>query len=137
MKALTTPSGNFGPFVSVETLSDRYRCDNTDLPFSVIGQGTIVDADTITWPAPPEPPVVVPSEITMRQARLALLGAGKLTAVGTAIAAMPEPQKSAANIEWEYSNTVQRHNGFVAALGPMLGLSDAQIDSLFVAAAKL
>jgi hypothetical protein len=56
MKALTTPSGNFGPFRSIEVLSDRYRCDNTDLPFTVVGQGEIVDADTITWPEPVVPP---------------------------------------------------------------------------------
>ena len=79
----------------------------------------------------------VPAEVTMRQARLALLGAGKLAAVDAAIASMPEPQKSAARIEWEYSGAVQRHNGFVAALGPALGLSEAQIDALFIAASKL
>lgn len=79
----------------------------------------------------------IPSAVTMRQARLALLGAGKLTAVDAAIAALPEPQRSAALIEWEYSGEVQRHNGFVAALGPALGLSAAQIDALFIAAASL
>lgn len=57
MKALTTTSGNFGPYKSIEVLADRYRCDNTDLPFTVVGQGTIVDASTITWPEPPPPPV--------------------------------------------------------------------------------
>ena len=82
-------------------------------------------------------PKAVPAEITMRQARLALLGAGKLAAVDTAINAMDEPAKSAAKIEWEYSNTVQRHNGFVTALGPALGLTDAQIDALFLAAQAL
>ena len=73
----------------------------------------------------------------MRQARLALLGAGKLAAVDAAINGMPEPNKSAARIEWEYSNEVQRHNGFVSALGPALGMTSAQIDQLFIAAAKL
>ena len=80
---------------------------------------------------------VVPAEVTMRQARLALLGAGVLADVDAAISAMPEPTKSAARIEWEYSGAVQRHNGFVAALGPALGLTEAQIDALFIAAAKL
>lgn len=80
---------------------------------------------------------VVPRAVTMRQARLALLGAGVLASVDAAINAMPEPTKSAARIEWEYSQEVQRHNGFVAALGPALGMSSAQIDALFVAAAKL
>lgn len=78
-----------------------------------------------------------PKAVTMRQARLALLGSGKLAAVDAAIALLPEPQKSAARIEWEYSGEVKRHNGFVAALGPALGLSEAQIDALFVAASKL
>ena len=79
----------------------------------------------------------VPSEVTMRQARLALLGAGKLPLVDAAIDALPEPQRSAARIEWEYSSAVQRHNGFVAALGPALGMTSEQIDALFVAAATL
>ena len=79
----------------------------------------------------------VPSEVTMRQARLALLGAGKLAMVDAAIDALPEPQRSAARIEWEYSSAVQRHNGFVAALGPALGMTPEQIDALFVAAAAL
>jgi hypothetical protein len=79
----------------------------------------------------------VPSVVTMRQARLALLGAGKLALVDAAIDGMPEPQKSAARIEWEYSNEVQRHNSFVSALGPALGMTSTQIDGLFVAAAKL
>ena len=80
---------------------------------------------------------VVPDSVTMRQARLALLGAGKLADVDAAINSMSEPTRSAARIEWEYSGEVQRHNGFVAALGPALGLTEAQIDALFIAAAKL
>ena len=80
---------------------------------------------------------LVPQSVTMRQARLALLGAGKLAMVDAAIDSMPEPNKSAARIEWEYSNEVQRHNGFVEALGPALGMTSAQIDALFIAAAKL
>lgn len=85
----------------------------------------------------PAPPVPVPTSVTMRQARIALLGAGKLAAVDAAIDALAEPTKTAARIEWEYSSEVQRHNGFVAALGPALGLSAAQIDALFIAAAAL
>ena len=80
---------------------------------------------------------LVPQSVTMRQARLALLGAGKLAMVDAAINGMAEPTKSAARIEWEYSNEVQRHNGFVEALGPALGMTSAQIDQLFIAAAKL
>lgn len=68
MKALTTPSGNFGPFNTIEVLSDRYRCDNTDLPFSVVGQGEIVEANTVTWPAPPIIPPTVDEIVTAMEA---------------------------------------------------------------------
>ena len=81
--------------------------------------------------------VPVPAEVTMRQARLALLAAGKLAGVEAAIAAMPEPHKTAASIEWEYSSALQRNNPFVSQLGAALGLDDAGIDALFIAAAKL
>lgn len=79
----------------------------------------------------------VPHEVTMRQARLALLGAGKLSGVDAAIASMPEPHKTAANIEWEYGNALRRDNPFVEQLGAALGLDAAGIDALFVEAAKI
>lgn len=106
---------------------------DADLHAGNIGDGW--DGNVVV-PAPPTP-APVPAEVTMRQARLALLGAGLLTNVDAAINAMPEPAKSAARIEWDYSSAVQRHNGFVAQLGPALGLTDAQIDDLFRAASKL
>ena len=81
--------------------------------------------------------IEVPQEVTMRQARLALHAAGKLTAVNAAIAALPDPPKTAALIEWEYSSTVRRDSQFVAMLGPALGLDSAALDALFVAASKL
>lgn len=83
------------------------------------------------------PPPVVPSAVTMRQARLALLGAGLLDDVEVAINGLPSPQKEAAKIEWEYSQEVQRHNGFVSVLAPMLGMTAEQTDALFVQAATL
>ena len=81
--------------------------------------------------------VPVPAEVTMRQARLALLATGKLAGVEAAIASMPEPQRTAASIEWEYSSALQRNNPFVSQLGAALGLDDAGIDALFVEASKL
>lgn len=80
---------------------------------------------------------VAPVEVTMRQARLALHAAGKLAAVNAAIAALPDPPKTAAQIEWEYSNTVRRDSRFVSMLGPALGLDSAALDALFIAASKL
>lgn len=85
----------------------------------------------------PEVVAPVPAEVTMRQARLALLAAGKLAAVEAAIDAMAEPTRTGARIEWEYSNALQRDNALVAALGPALGLSTNDVDNLFRAAAAI
>lgn len=80
----------------------------------------------------------VPYVVTMRQARLALLAAGKLSGISAAIDAIPDAaQREAARITWEYSTEVQRHNGLVAQLGPALGLTEEQVDALFVAAKGL
>ena len=81
--------------------------------------------------------VIVPQSVTMRQARLALLQIGKLADVDTAIDSLPEPQKTASRIEWEYALDVSRTWPTLLALAPLLGLDDATLDTLFVEAAKL
>lgn len=90
-----------------------------------------------SWSAPPPAPPVIPQSVTMRQARLALLNHGLLANVQPAINALPEPQRTRAQIEWDYSNGLERGNSFVATLGVALGLDDAAIDSLFIEAAAL
>jgi len=75
--------------------------------------------------------------VSMRQARLALAGAGLLSRVDAAIDSMEEPQKTAARIEWDYSQVVDRNRELVAMLGPVLGLNDEALDDLFREAAKL
>lgn len=86
---------------------------------------------------PEEAAAMVPQAVTMRQARLALLGAGLLSQVDAAIASLPSPQKEAAAIEWEYAQEVQRHNGLVPAMAQALGMTEAQLDDLFMQAATL
>lgn len=81
----------------------------------------------------PAPAPVVPRSVTMRQARLALLNAGMLDAVQAAVAGAGP----AAAIAWEYSQAVERDYGLVPAMAASLGLTDAQIDALFTAAAAL
>lgn len=85
----------------------------------------------------PEPVVKVPEVVTMKQARLALLAAGKLADVDTAISAMPATDSQAARIQWEYSAIVERRSSLVASLGSAIGLNDAQIDALFIQAQSL
>lgn len=79
----------------------------------------------------------VPAVATMRQARLALLQIGKLDDVTAAIDAMSEPQKSAAQIEWEYALTVERNSALLQALAAAIGLTDQDLNDLFTLAVTL
>ena len=74
-----------------------------------------------------------PQTVTMRQARLALLQAGLLDKATKAVAGAGP----AAQIEWEYSSDVGRNAALVQALSGALGLTDEQLDGLFVVAATL
>ena len=90
-------------------------------------------------PEPADPIVpVVPQSVTMRQARLALLGIGLLDDVDAAIAAIPDPvQRKAAQIEWEYATVIERSSPLVQSLAAGLGLTAADIDDLLTLAATL
>lgn len=78
-----------------------------------------------------------PQAVTMRQARLALFNRGLLANVQSAINTLPEPDRTKAQIEWDYSNGLERRNPFVATLGAALGLDSAGIDQLFIEASQL
>ena len=75
--------------------------------------------------------------VTMRQARLALSQAGKLTMVNDAIAVMDEPDKTTVSIEWEYGSTVERVSPWIDAMATALGMTGVEMDELFELAATL
>lgn len=81
------------------------------------------------------PPAEIPMMVSPYQARVALLNAGHLPAVD-AIMADPSTEQ-AAKIAWEYATVFERHSPFIASLAPAIGLTDAQIDDLFVAASQV
>jgi hypothetical protein len=81
--------------------------------------------------------IEIPVSVTMRKARLALLEAGKLHMVAPAIESLPSPQKEAAQIEWEYSQDVERASPLVAMMAQALDLDDAALDALFLRASEL
>lgn len=83
---------------------------------------------------PAEP---VPTVVSMRQARLALLAVGLLDQVAAAIASMPGVEGQQARIEWEYAQEVRRDWPVVVAIGDALELGDEQLDALFRAAALM
>lgn len=79
------------------------------------------------------PPPIIPKVVTMRQARLALLQSGLLDTVETAI----NQSGQAAMIEWEYAQELKRNHPLTVSMASELGLTEQQLDDLFVAAAAL
>lgn len=75
----------------------------------------------------------VPATVTMRQARLALIDAGKYAAVQAAVAQADDRTR----VEWEFAATVERDSPIVALLAQAVGLDDGTLDTLFTAAAAL
>jgi hypothetical protein len=75
----------------------------------------------------------VPVAVTPRQARLVLLQAGLLEQVEAAF----DDMSHAAWIEWNYALEVRRDSPLIAALAPALGLTDEQVDALFMQAATM
>lgn len=74
----------------------------------------------------------VPQVVTIRQARLALLQAGLLDDIDAAIAASTD---RALQIDWEFATQFKRDWPALIAMQPILGLTDKQVDDLFVLAA--
>lgn len=74
----------------------------------------------------------VPEIVTMRQGRLALLDAGLLSVVNSTVLTQPLDVQ----IAWEYSSELERNNPVIAGLKNVLGLTDNDLDALFIAASK-
>jgi hypothetical protein len=102
----------------------------------------IVEADD-DEPMPPDPAPSVPAKVTRRQARQALLLAGRLDDVSVAIAALddgtPEGQQRMrmAQIEWEDSLEFERARPLVIEIAASIGLDAAALDQMFITAAGL
>jgi len=131
MKLIIQNNRIAGTATDAYTGPDAYIDAPADFDLERMGD-YVVDGGTVSIPSPG-----VPQSVTMRQARLALHAAGLLTSVDAAIAAMDEPDKTAASITWEFAQTVDRGFGMAPQLAAALGMTETQIDDLFIAAAKL
>lgn len=89
------------------------------------------------YPMPPaadtEPERKPRTTLTMRQARLYLQQAGLLQQVDALVSTLDE----SARIEWQYAATVEMGSPAVFALASELQLTQAQLQEMFDAAAKL
>ena len=79
----------------------------------------------------------ISQRITARQAQLALLDAGLLDDVEVTIEALPANVRAQVRIEWGRATHVERGSTVTQMVATALGLTAAQVDDLFVAAAGL
>ena len=93
--------------------------------------GVVVHEEITEIPTP-----IVP-EVSMRQARLALLKNNILTTVENIITNISGSYGQEAKITWEYATTVQRESSLTALVQQSLSLSDDQITDLFYTASLL
>lgn len=82
---------------------------------------------------------LVPASVTRRKACQALLLSGiTKEMVTTALQNIPDPlERGLAMIEWEDSLEFERNRPLVAAVGTLFGLTDEQLDELFITAGNL
>lgn len=116
----------------VVRLEDGTEKTYTDAETYLTDHPDRVDDTYVFQPYMPEP-AHVPTVLTMKQARLALLAAGYLDAVEAGIASMPKESQ----IIWEFASTVERTDPLTATLAAALGLDAAALDALFLAGAAL
>jgi hypothetical protein len=94
------------------------------------GVGWLWDGVTLSQPLPT--PLPVPESITPRQARLKLLEVGLLDELEAVITT-----NRAWQIEWEYATEVKRDSLLIDAIATQAGLTDEQIDQMFIDASTL
>ncbi len=86
-----------------------------------------------TQPLPSTIGQPVPTQVTMRQARLVLLSAGLLDTVNNAVNAAG----TAAQITWEYATAIERQDPLLIQLMSVCGITSDQMDQMFIQAATL
>lgn len=77
-------------------------------------------------------------DLTPRQVRQGLILSGiDLTMIDAALNSLPEPTRSLALTEWEYSNSFERNRPLVLNVATMLGWTEDQLDALWTFAGSL
>lgn len=117
-----------------QLFAKAYADKFVECPDYIVQGWTLIDG---IYNPPPVQPIFVPESVSMRQARLALLSTGLLDTVNSIVAGLTGDSGKAAKIEWEYSSVVMRNKGLVRSVQQVLGLTDQQLDDLFIAASLI
>ena len=130
-------------FYQSHTIESKYKTWNSnilrldELPEMVAGKFYKYDSEK--WIEYSEYPIVeeviiknVPQTITPLQTKLQLLELGLLDEVDTLVATDRKVQ-----LYWEYALTIERNNEILLSMATQLGLTNEQLDDMFIQASKL
>ena len=81
------------------------------------------------------PPPAIPQVVTRFQARVALVQAGHFDVINTYIATLP--QTDVKRLAWEDAAECERASPTLNFLANMLGLTDTDVDALFILASSI
>ena len=82
--------------------------------------------------------ILIPESISKRQAKQQLLLEGKLGQVQEVIDSIPyETERMMAQLYWDESTEFERSHPTLVELGAALGLTEAELDMMFINASKL
>ena len=80
----------------------------------------------------------VPFSVTRRQLKLQLTLSGfNMSTIDGAINSLPEPNRSIALISWNDASEFDRNDSLLQVMASMLGISDSELDQIFIDASKL
>ena len=113
---------------TVVSVIDEDGISRMSMLASALPEGAVVEP----YVAPPPP---IPQTVTRFQALAVLAAGGYLDTVRTYIATLD--QDNVQRLAWENATDWERSSPTLNALAQMLGLTDAQVDDLFVAAAQV
>lgn len=128
--------GSFVPADAVEITDEEHAA-------LLAGQseGKRIVADESGHPVlvdPPLSPPAIPQCVTRAQGKAALIGAGLWTQVLAYVDGIADPtQQALARVALDDTTEWRRDSPFLAAAATALGLTDQQLDDLFVAAAAI
>ena len=122
-----------------------YRIHLPDGTYStIVADQAFIDAhfpDAELLPEPEPAPVqtsVVPQSVSRAQGKLALISAGLWPAVIAFVDGIPDPvQKAYAEVALNDTQEWRRDSPFLASAAAALGLSEGQLDTLFITAKEL
>ncbi len=134
--ATHTKDGAFFRILDTETTTIFTNTPPTEAE-SVAALAESLGLESYTYVAPAPPAPKVPSVIANWRAQAVLSIAGILPAVDAALDSLPEPSRTIALAAWNGGAEVHRNGPTVAAAIAALGLSDAEVDAMFLQAASL